>query len=148
MSLSQLGSHEEISLVTNFNLSDTSGVTRCTQSTYLNGTSGSGSFLHRTEIASMFQGLQNSFSLKAAEAAADDTFALALVCSCPDRRRACNFHFCRTLASCAFLCADSCGWWNSRQKLYMCTSFGFSSTFGASLFPACHHLRHNVLNSF
>ena len=47
MSLSQPGSHEEISLVTNLNLSDTSGMTRCTQSAYLNGTSGSDSFLRR-----------------------------------------------------------------------------------------------------
>ena len=56
MSLSQPGSHEEISLVTNLDLSDTSGVTRCTQSAYLNGTSGSDSILHRTETASKFQG--------------------------------------------------------------------------------------------
>ena len=56
MSLSQPGSHEEISLVTNLDLSDTSGVTHCTQSAYLNGTSGSDSFLRRTETASMFQG--------------------------------------------------------------------------------------------
>ena len=47
MSLSQPGSHEEISLVTNLNLSDTSGMTRCTQSAYPNGTSGSDSFLRR-----------------------------------------------------------------------------------------------------
>ena len=51
LSLSHPGSHEEISLVTNLDLSDTSGVTRCTQSTYLNGTSGSDSFPHRTEVA-------------------------------------------------------------------------------------------------
>ena len=56
MSLSQPGSHEEISLVTNLDLSGTSGVTRCTQSAYLNGTSGSDSFLRRTETVSMFQG--------------------------------------------------------------------------------------------
>ena len=37
-------------------LSDTSGVTCCTQSAYLKGTSGSDSFRRRTETASMFQG--------------------------------------------------------------------------------------------
>ena len=51
MPLPQPGSHEEISLVTNLDLSDTSGVTRRTQSTYFNGTSGSDSFLRRTETA-------------------------------------------------------------------------------------------------
>ena len=56
MSLSHPGSHEEISLVTNLDLSDTSGETRCTQSVYLNGTTRSDSILHRTETASKFQG--------------------------------------------------------------------------------------------
>ena len=51
MSLSQ--SHEEIPLVTNLNLSDTSGMTDCTQSAYLNGTRGSDTFLRRTETASI-----------------------------------------------------------------------------------------------
>ena len=50
-SLSHPGSHKEISLVTNLDLSDISGVTRCTQSVYLNGTTGSDSFLRRTETA-------------------------------------------------------------------------------------------------
>ena len=50
-SLSHPGSHKEISLVTILDLSDTSGVTRCTQSVYLNGTTGSDSFLRRTETA-------------------------------------------------------------------------------------------------
>ena len=48
-------SHGEISLVTNLDSSDTSGVTRCTQSVYLNCTTGSDSILHRTETASKFK---------------------------------------------------------------------------------------------
>ena len=60
LSLSHPSSHDEISLVTNLDSSDTSGVTHCTQSVYLNSTTGSDSILHRTETVSKFQVLERS----------------------------------------------------------------------------------------
>ena len=56
MSLPQTGSHKEISLITDLDLSDTPGVTRARIPHTMYGTSGSDSFLRRTETASMFQG--------------------------------------------------------------------------------------------